>query len=593
MKVATATLKVLNICFNSVDIISKIFKNRNLNTKDKELYDKTLNDLSEFVADELLESRHSNKKGLFFIKIYPDADFEKRGVKMKTIFNELYNMGHLKTISRDRKEDDITKSNKYPIFWELFLSTDREIEDIEEALFFVEDESNIYFLTEKNLLDDSEFIAFIQENALNNPEIKLNDIHNIVDKIINKPLVKQKNVPSENKYSTKIQKHETATLRIDAIKLDELMRYVSELISIKTEIRLSAKLYGYNKILEVSEKLDNITLNIRENVFDLRLVSLETIKTKFERLVRDTASKLNKKVSFSASGLNTELDKAIVDSISAPLLHIIRNCVDHGIESPEKRVESGKSEQGNIRFDAYQLSSKVYIKISDDGAGINKQRIIQKARAKNLIDSSEELTEKDVYNLIFKPGLSTAQVISEISGRGVGMDVVKSEISKLRGEIEIESVEGKGTTVVFILPLSVSILDTMLIRTGAMHFSIPLEEIEECIIVKQNELDLSENKFIKYNSKLIPYISLSEIFNIKNNHKKNKRAIIIKDKKKYTAVITDKVIDEFQAVVKPLGESFKNRDYLSGGILLPDGNVAYVLNTGKLIYHYSNIEKLN
>lgn len=575
--------RIINLTFSATDLILRLLHDsKPEDTKLKKQYDKTIEELNDFFSKDELEV-HSGEKDLnlklFYIKFEPDIDVEDRGVNLKKIFKELNKLGKLKIIPKQTSDP-----GKYALNWEIFLSAEVDIDDIEEIMMFVDLECEIYKISDSNLLLNPDFNDKINNNADNEALYTEEEILEVVKQI----LPEEEVLENKEEELPDIEKVKRTTLRIDAEKLDDLMRRLSELITIKSEIKLVAKLHGYKKIKELVGKLEFVTSQIQKDIFDIRLVTLETIRVNLERLIRDTSISLKKETQFKTEGMDTELDKAVVEKLLTPLLHIIRNSIDHGIEPVGVRAERNKTAHGNIKLRAYQAASHVYIEISDDGDGINKEKILEKAITKGIIPPGEKLSDKEIYDLMFAPGLSTAVNLSEVSGRGVGMDVVRSEILKLRGDIIVDSERTKGTKITLRLPLSFSIIDTLLLQSGHMYFSIPIDEINQCSLTNQELINESSNNYIKVNSELIPYIYLREVFNIDGILPKSEKAIVVNNDNKQFAIIVDKVIGEFQAVLKPLGESFKKQDFLSGASLMADGNIAFILDTKKLNRMYSN-----
>jgi two-component system, chemotaxis family, sensor kinase CheA len=358
---------------------------------------------------------------------------------------------------------------------------------------------------------------------------------------------------------------------------------LSELVTAKAELRLIVENEKYRKLFKLVESIDKITNRFRKNILNARLVQVKTWYVMFLRLVRDISKKLNKNVEFLAEGLETELDKNIIDSLESPLTHLIRNSLDHGIESPEERVKQGKPAKGTITLKAYHSGSEIVVEIVDDGHGLDKEKICQKAISKGLIEADAQLTEKQIYDLIFIPGFSTAQNLSEVSGRGVGMDVVKKAISQLRGEISIKSIQGIGTSVIIKLPMLLSIIDTLLIKTGAQYFAIPLPDVYKCTQLKTSDLEQTDNNQLRVEGELIPYINLSKVFNINSEQSERRKLVVIQNSGKHIGLIVDEVVGEYQAVLKPFDGYFINKQYFIGASMLADGHLCVILDTSKLI----------
>jgi two-component system, chemotaxis family, sensor kinase CheA len=267
-------------------------------------------------------------------------------------------------------------------------------------------------------------------------------------------------------------------------------------------------------------------------------------------------------------------------------LHIIRNCIDHGIENPEGRKANNKPENGTIRFVASQSGNYIYIQISDDGNGIDKDYIRTKAIEKGFIQPSAHLSDRELLELIFLPGFSTAESLTQVSGRGVGMDVVKRAITNLRGTVEIETEKGKGTTFTIKLQQTISIMDTLLIRAGKMHFAIILEEVEICELESHQTLFDRQNNHLQIGSDLLPFVSLRQAFSIEGEAPETERIVVIKRQNLRYAIVVDSIIGQFQAVIKPLGSVLKHKEYLSGASIMGDGNIAFMLDTQNLSKTY-------
>ncbi len=566
---------IIDLTFASVDLISKLFTDKNIeNEQNKKKYEQIseqLNSLFEEDKHEETSQTHSDCK-FYYVIFEPDDDYEERGVNLRTIFKEIEELGKSKIVPKSW-----TKEGKYQLHWEIYIATDKDLDDVEEIFMFVDMESEIHQLADENLLQNQIFVKKISAHAKQEDLLSPEDLQAIIEELHN-PKAKQE---AADDSFTEITSQKKSSIRVNAEKLDDIMTTVSELMTLKSKIALHAETKTDLILTELSENLNALTNKLKDSMFSIRLMPLKSIKNQFERLVRDTANILNKKVDFTTENLNIELDKSIIEGVSSPILHLIRNSIDHGIEAPDVRIKKGKSEYGKITLSAERSGAFVFIIIEDDGAGIDKERILQKAIAKQIISSTQQLSDKEIYDLIFMPGFSTAQNLSEISGRGVGMDVVKNEIEKLRGSIIIESEADKGTKISLRLPVSLSIIDTILIQSGDLFFSVPVEEIEHCKIVNPDDFDKNKNHYLKHNSDLIPYVNLNQTFNIKTKYEGRPKIVIVKNNGKAKAIITDKIIGEYQAIVKPISDTF-NKDYISGGSILPDGNIAYILDTEKL-----------
>jgi two-component system chemotaxis sensor kinase CheA len=290
--------------------------------------------------------------------------------------------------------------------------------------------------------------------------------------------------------------------------------------------------------------------------------------------------------------METKIDKSIIEKLNDPILHILRNSIDHGIESPDERLKSGKATRGMVKIKSYYSGASVVIEISDDGAGLNLQKIKEKAVKQGLLDSNTPLSEKELTDLIFVPGFSTAAAVTGVSGRGVGMDVVKRNISDIRGEIEISTSAGKGTTFIIKLPLTLSILDGLLVKIGETDFVLPLSSVAKCYEVETKKLESSYNQWITLDGKRTPFLYLRKDFGIEENKPAFSQIINVPFNGSHVGLAVDKIEGEYQAVLKPLGQYYQHQDEFSGATILGNGTAALVLDTNKLIRKLTNDQKI-
>ena len=379
------------------------------------------------------------------------------------------------------------------------------------------------------------------------------------------------------------------SIKVPADMLDEQMTLLSELVITKAEFQLMVSQHGIKSLEKPVEQLEKITRRFRKNIFKMRMVPLEKMQLRFERLVRDLSAKLGKEVNFVASGMHTKLDKAIVDSLESPMMHLLRNALDHGLEPPGQRQKRGKNPTGTIALAAEQKGGKVVISIRDDGEGIDSKKLKQKAVAKGIIAKDSKLSEKELQDLIFLPGFSSAGNLTEVSGRGVGMDVVRHTINNLRGRVEVETQEGKGTAFHIHLPLTFSIIDTMLVRTGQMYYAIPISAINKCTEVETAYLEEFDNQHLVIDGELMPYALVHKILKVNGNGAGGRtdapdkwKVVVVKNEKEKNALLVDEVIGEHQAVLKSLGSYFTHQQYIAGATQLADGHIALVLDPSRL-----------
>jgi two-component system chemotaxis sensor kinase CheA len=383
------------------------------------------------------------------------------------------------------------------------------------------------------------------------------------------------------------KKNAISSIRISAEKVDELMNLVSELVTTQARLNLYAEKQDNTELEEINENIHKLTSQLRDNAFDLSLIPLQSIITRFQRLVRDLSSSLGKEVNFVTEGTDTELDKSIIENLVDPILHILRNSIDHGIEDAQARKKAGKPEKGTIKLRAYHSGASVHIQINDDGKGLDIDAIRKKGIEKGLISPNAQLTRKQIFDLIFMPGFSTNQSVTDVSGRGVGMDVVKDKISAIRGEVDLDSELNKGTTITIKLPLTLSIIDGLLVDISDTKYVVPLNVVDKIYAIKHKDLNESFYNLVVLNEKQIPYYYLRKEFNINEEAPEDEQVIVVSYEDKQIGIVVDKVIGEYQAVLKPLGKHYRKIQMISGATILGDGSVALVMDTNKIIGNFS------
>jgi two-component system chemotaxis sensor kinase CheA len=373
-------------------------------------------------------------------------------------------------------------------------------------------------------------------------------------------------------------------IRIDATKLDQLIDLIGELIIAGAGTQLIAQQSGLAALVESTGVLSRLVEEVRDTALTLRMVQIGTTFNRFQRVVRDVSKEIGKDIALKISGGETELDKTVVEKIGDPLTHLIRNAMDHGIESAELRLARGKPAQGTVGLNAYHESSSIVIEVTDDGGGLSRERILRKATERGLIAEGQVLADKDVFNLIFEPGFSTAEQISNLSGRGVGMDVVKKNITALRGSVDLTSEEGRGTTVTIRLPLTLAIIDGFLIGVGKATYVVPLEAVEECIeLTEAGSVQASGNDYLDLRGEVLPVLRLRQLFAIEEAPPRRQNVVVVRYAGQRAGLVVDQLMGEFQTVIKPLGPLFGHNRSLGGFTILGTGEVALILNVPGLI----------
>jgi two-component system chemotaxis sensor kinase CheA len=380
------------------------------------------------------------------------------------------------------------------------------------------------------------------------------------------------------------QATDTAVIRVNIKKLDDLIDTVGELVITQSMIRQNASILSNSdrKLSRDVSHLSSITSELQRTSTSLRMVPIKQTFQRMSRLVRDLARNAGKQVGVVTEGEDTEIDRNMVEEIYNPLVHMVRNAVDHGIDSSEERIKLGKPEKGLVRLKAFHRGGNIVIEISDDGKGLDKERILKKAVEKKLIDSSHGLSDQDIYKLIFLPGFSTAAKVTDISGRGVGMDVVKQAVEKLRGKIEIDSAVDKGSTFALSFPLTMAIIDGMIVKVGSERYIIPTTAIRQLLRPVEGSYNniAGRGETINVMGNLLPLVRLYKIFDIEPEHKNSWEAIVvvIEGENRSKCLLVDEILGEEEVVIKSLGEGLKSAKGVSGGAIMGDGNVGLILD---------------
>ena len=381
------------------------------------------------------------------------------------------------------------------------------------------------------------------------------------------------------------------TLRVDTDKLDQLVNLVGELVIAGAGTSLIAQQLGNNPLIESISVMARLVEEIRDSALQLRMVQIGETFNRFQRVVRDVSRELGKDIRLEISGGETELDKTVVEKIGDPLMHLVRNAMDHGIESAEQRVASGKPANGTLRLNAYHDSGSIVIEVGDDGGGLARDRIEAKALEKGLINDPQSMSDQEIFRLIFEPGFSTAAQVSNLSGRGVGMDVVKKNIAALRGTVDIESMAGKGTTVMIRLPLTLAIIDGFLVGVDDASYVVPLDMVFECVEMTDAErAETRHHNYINLRGEVLPLLRLRDFFRMEDDKNVRENIVVVQSGNAKAGLVVNELLGEHQTVIKPLGKLFRNVKGLSGTTILGSGEVAMILDVPGLVQRVSECE---
>ncbi|TKB65740.1 MAG: chemotaxis protein CheA [Nitrospira sp.] len=398
------------------------------------------------------------------------------------------------------------------------------------------------------------------------------------------------NKQKQQESSTSAKKTDTASIRVDTAKIDKLINLVGELVitqSMLSDLGSRFEIRQLPVLLERVAQLERNTREIQERVMGIRMLPIGTAFSRFPRLVRDLSAKAGKKIQLVLSGEETELDKTVIESIGDPLTHLVRNSADHGLEGPDERLDNNKPELGTIRLNAFHEGGSICITVEDDGRGLNREKIIAKAVKQGLISESDKLTDDQIWPLIFKPGFSTAEKVTDVSGRGVGMDVVKRNIEALGGTVTIKTEQEKGTTFTLKLPLTLAIIEGMTVRIGQETYIVPLLSILESIQPKEGVVKtvVGKGELINVRGTYLPVIRLYEVFALKPEHTLPTKAIllILETEGERVAVMVDEILGQQQVVIKSMEQNFRKVEGIAGATILSDGTVGFILDVRGLL----------
>ncbi|GEQ17781.1 chemotaxis protein CheA [Clostridium butyricum] len=399
-----------------------------------------------------------------------------------------------------------------------------------------------------------------------------------IEKVVEAPRKAAAKKPQPKKEVKKAHQ----SVRVDLERIDNLMNMVSELVIYRTRLEQIVTTHKSQELNETLEQVGRTTSDLQDLVMKIRMLPLDTVFNRFPRMIRDVSVELNKEINFIIEGADTELDRTVIDEIGEPLIHLLRNAADHGIESKEERIAAGKSPVGTIKLVAYQEGTKALIKVIDDGSGINVEKVRAKAEQKGI--NTEGLSESDIKNLIFAQGFSTNEVVTDLSGRGVGMDVVKTKISALGGTVDVISEEGKGSTFIIKLPLTLQIIQALLVKVGEETLAISLGFIDRVIDYKEENIKKSNGKeVIVYREDVIPLVRLNESLDIESSKTDKKFVIIVNVGDKTIGLLVDALCGQQEIVIKPLGKTLKGLDQYIGATILGNGLVTLILDIGALL----------
>lgn len=549
------------------------------------------------------------------IRFRPAHNILMCGTNPLSLINELRSLGtaHVVAQFEDIPPLEALVGENCYIYWDIILTTIRGEDAIKDVFIFVEDdcELKIELIDKSGLIDKEEGYKKLGDILVERGDLSPVEMQKVLmlQKRFGELLVEQGIVSSEKVQSALVEQQHVksvrkerseappaeaaASIRVPAERLDQLINLVGEMVTVQAHLTQVSFAGADPTFIAISEEVERLTNELRDTALNIRMLPIGSTFSKFKRLVRDLSSELGKEIEMETFGAETELDKTVIEKLNDPLVHIIRNSIDHGIEMPEARRAAGKSSHGTVYLGAEHSGDSVLVSIRDNGGGLDLERIRAKAIEKGLISATAEVSDKEIYGQIFAPGFSTAEKVTSVSGRGVGMDVVKRGIDSLRGTISVDSVRGEGTTITLKIPLTLAIIDSLLVKIGKDHFVLPLASVEECVELTTEDIKNSHGRNLaNVRGVIIPYIPLRQQFGIKEKRPEIEQIVIASIHGSKVGFVVDHVVGEHQTVIKSLGRMYHDVKGVSGATILGDGTVALILDMGVLLQTVESLEKL-
>jgi len=510
----------------------------------------------------------------------PNPDLFQCGGNPYLLIRELGSLGTVDAVAltEDVPPLEDIQPNLCYLGWTITLRTTEDEDAIRDVFVFVEDGAELSV----TLMEDFQSPGIKELDSI----VLTANGHGAVSSVNSKPAANR----AQDEQGDLASKSPTKTLskesvvRVPSTRLDRLVNLVGELVMNQSRLMQAASLAGIPELANPVQEMERLVAELRDDVLSIRMLPIGTIFGRFRRLVHDLSTELGKEIDLVTEGAETELDKSILDQLSEPLVHLLRNSIDHGIELADQRVELGKPRRGTIRLCAVHAGSHVVISIEDDGKGIDRQAVRTKAIEKKIISSESILSDSDLLNLILQPGFSTAAKVTSVSGRGVGMDVVKKQIDSLRGSLRVTSEQGKGSKFALSLPLTLAIIEGLIVEIGPDQFIIPMSAITENVELEQAERAQKNGRnVVVVRGELIPYIDLRATFQIEGDPPSIEKVVIVRQGEDRVGLVVDRVLGTHQTVLQSLGRFFRDIDVVSGATIMGDGRVALILDIGSVV----------
>jgi two-component system chemotaxis sensor kinase CheA len=537
------------------------------------------------------------------IRFVPDPDILLSGTNPLLLLRELSSMGSTTVIPNlnELPELDNLDAEKCLLSWNIILTTAESIDAIRDVFIFVEDRCRLSIDVideDGDLEEEDEHLRLgdilIERGDISKKELEevlgrraplgrdLVDMNLVDDEAVESALFEQQVI---REARTKRRADDAAnSVRVASEKLDNLVDLVGELVTMQARLSRTADELGNTDLSAIAETIEFLTSELRDSTFSIRMVPIGSTFSSFRRTLRDLAAEVGREIEIMTQGGETELDKTVIEKLRDPLVHLIRNAVDHGIESPEAREAAGKPRVGTITLSASQAGADVLIKVSDDGSGMDEKAIRNKAISLGLITADSTISKRDLFSLIFEPAFSTAASVTSVSGRGVGMDVVKRHVESLRGSIEVDSRPGMGTDILIRLPLTLAIIEGLQVDLSGDKYIFPLSIVEECVELKARDTaSINGRRLSNVRGELIPYINLRDWFSVQGERPPIEQIVITSMNGNRVGFVVDYVVGEHQTVIKSLGKIYRQVEGVSGATILGDGSVALILDAAKLL----------
>ncbi|QFP41787.1 chemotaxis protein CheA [Borrelia miyamotoi] len=545
--------------------------------------------LGTSLEEDKFEDEALNIETKFYrIRFSPSKGILFHGHKPINFLKKLLNLGsgQVRANVKNIPNLELISADNVYVEWEVKLETEESKSSIEDIFMFLDGQSR--FIVEEVDMSYEISEAFELDSLVSNLDKNSDDVFSKESQISSSKEIYNKAAfkggGTNFNDDTARSKVNIASIKVDSKKLDHLVNLVGELVTIQSKLAKEAENSNLNALNSISAEFSFLINELRDYTTRLRTVPIEVLFVKFQRVVKDLSDQLGKSILYNTQGGDTVLDKSIIERLNEPLVHLIRNSIDHGIESVEERLKLGKDSKGTIKLSAYQSGDSVVVTIEDDGKGLDKRKIIKRAIEKNIISeaTAKALSTTDVYNLIFEPGFSTADVVTNISGRGVGMDVVRTQVESLRGNVVLESEFGKYTRTKLIFPLTLAIIEGWLIRVKDEHFIVPISSVESCfeadkLVSKVYGLENNGN-VINYRGGMINFIRLREFFGISEEKSYSEHVVVVNTNSGKIGLVVDEILGQHQTVIKTLGKIYSKAEGVSGATILGDGSLALVID---------------